>query len=93
MKTIALISPLLTQKFLGIEFRNRENLSIGYLASYLESKGYNVKTINALLNNWETEDIIKSLRTEEYLFIGISCNSQNQYPSAKELIQSKGVAG
>lgn len=86
MTQITIIAPAYKQRNLIAEYRNKENLSIGYLASYLELKGHSVEMINAFTRNWANDDIVSNLSNDLKL-IAISCNNQKLYPTAKELIQ------
>ena len=63
-----------------------ENLGLGYLAAILQSKGYDVKILDAWLNSW-TPDVLaqKILNNKTPLFVGISAYQSNIDQAVKTL--------
>ena len=75
--------------------RGFEQLSIQYLASFLESKGVSdIDLFNAQLLELDTDELIESIcRGRSYDLIGISCPAQRLYPSASEIVRKLRASG
>jgi radical SAM superfamily enzyme YgiQ (UPF0313 family) len=87
MFTIALVAPIYEDKYKKIDSKSRENLSIAYLAAYLEKNNYAVDMINAHYRRWDSVDVLEHLKSNECNLLGISCTSQKCYSNSKELVQ------
>lgn len=93
---VLLIAPNFIDKWRKLVFQSKENIGLGYIASFLLEKGYSVDIINASTYNYDNEQIIENVQNKlsNYLIIGISCSSQKMYPIAKDLakkLKDKGV--
>ena len=86
---VLLIAPNYIDKWRKLVFQSKENIGLGYIASFLMEKGYTVDIINASTYNYENDQIIRKIKItlSDYLIVGISCSSQKMYPSAKELAE------
>lgn len=69
-----------------------ENLGLGYLSAVLQSKGYNVKILDAWLNGWTTDELATKILGENIpLFVGISAYQSNIDQAVKTLNAVKKV--
>ncbi|MBQ6011676.1 MAG: cobalamin-dependent protein [Alphaproteobacteria bacterium] len=69
-----------------------ENLGLGYLSAVLQSKGYNVKILDAWLNGWTTDELATKILGEKTpLFVGISAYQSNIDQAVKTLNAVKKV--
>lgn len=63
-----------------------ENLGLGYLSAVLQSKGYNVKILDAWLNGWSPDELAKNILSEPNpIFVGISAYQSNIDQAVKTL--------
>ena len=63
-----------------------ENLGLGYLSAILQSKGYDVKILDACLSKWTPEELAQKILNEPApLFVGISAYQSNIDQAVKTL--------
>ena len=63
-----------------------ENLGLGYLSSFLQKNGFEVKILDAWLNGWTPDELAnKILQDKEPLFIGVSAYQSNIDQALKTL--------
>jgi anaerobic magnesium-protoporphyrin IX monomethyl ester cyclase len=70
-----------------------DNLGLGYLASYLETRGIGTKIIDLNSSRKTQEDLIKHASSKCYQVIGISSGSANELRDAKTLASKLKNAG
>lgn len=74
-----MVAPNFIEKWNKLELSCKENLSINTLAGYLLMKGYNVTTVNAQFENWDSERVLSEVAKTTFDFIGVSCSPQKLY--------------
>lgn len=88
---VLIISTSFKEKWHKLDLKNTENLSIAYLASYLESVGYDVTMINAFDMNKDNDEVLDYLKGEKYDLIGVSCSPQKLYTVSKDFIKKSRI--
>lgn len=87
MYRIALIVPYSKNSSSKLEYVSKENLGVGYLAAYLEAKGYEVEMLNADAKQWDNEKVIEYLKDKKCEFVGVSCTTQRIYSDVRDLVR------
>lgn len=88
MDEILLLVPAFEDGLGNEDLGSQNNLGVGYICSYLESKGYRVTLIDSNPEKLTNEAMMKSLEGSGYSLIGISCTSQKVYPSARDVTKA-----
>lgn len=83
---ILLVAPYFLEKWNKLDLVCKENLAISSLASFLDSKGFNVFTINAQIESENNETVLEKYKHINFDMIGVSCSPQKLYELSKDFI-------